>query len=235
MATIDPSADALSTSTSNSVTSLIDVSRKVTSVVSDDGAKSHTRPMPSKDDHWTTRGGLLTTTDGRNLFWSQDRYSVFLRLELFPQEKVLSVNINGILPYRDRFSATGSAKKSRIRCQASSGSDVGYLVLEGDLPHPVHLAEDEDDLDWCIERDKTGVMRDARFLLVTLYKAVPMQGLFVWWRRPLMEFPEVEQDDPNFAATGASNEFLKAWEEAHELFKQKKHKAHPDLYKEGVE
>jgi hypothetical protein len=49
-----------------------------------------------------------------------------------------------------------------------------------------------------------------------------MQGLFVWWRRPLMEFPEVEVERDGGSTSGGSQEFLKAWEEAHKLFRAKK-------------
>ena len=203
---------------------------------------------------WTERGGLVTVTTGnRKLYWTQDRYSVTLRLELnggggegessseLEEEKVQSVDVDGILPYSDRFSAVGSTKPI-LRCQSKS-SRGGIVVLEGELPHPVHLAEEDDDgvVDWSVDvRDDDDDNSNknsccCRFLMITLYKAVPMQGLSVWWRRPLMEFPELlDLDrargvDPNNSSSGtgtatASQDFLKTWEEAHKIFREEKMK-----------
>ena len=130
---------------------------------------------------WTERGGCVTktTVDGnerRMLYWSQDRYSVTFRLELInagEEEKVRAVNISGILPYCDRFSATGSTRP-HLRCQGITNKTKSSILLEGELPHPVHLAEGDDDVDWSVVRDDS----TRRFLMITLYKAVPMQVSF---------------------------------------------------------
>ena len=51
------------------------------------------------------------------------------------------------------------------------------------------------------------------------------KGLFVWWRRPLMEFPEVDIEQVKDQTSGtASQDFLKTWEEAHKIFREKKNK-----------
>ena len=181
-----------------------------------------TRPTTSKKStptSWTDHGGLVKakTNEGRerSLHWAQDRYSVTLRLELQSGEKVKSVTVDGILPYSDRFSAVGSTKPKLV---CSSGAEI---LLEGELPHPVHLSEDDDDVvDWSIE--DTG----GRFLVITLHKAVPMQGLSVWWRRPLMEFPEVDMNAVRGESNqgNASKEFLEAWEQAHKIFREGKQK-----------
>ncbi|OEU14682.1 hypothetical protein FRACYDRAFT_241234 [Fragilariopsis cylindrus CCMP1102] len=238
---------------------------------------------------WTERGGLVeseSTTivvDGnpqkRKLYWSQDRYSVTLRLELLlhghnnnnngeeeeeeKREKIQSVDVDGILPFSDRHCATGSTRPV-LRCQGiitnannnnnnntkvigvnknnNNNIDPNNLVLllEGELPHPVYIAEDDDeDVDWSVVQDESS----RRFLMITLYKAVPMQGIFVWWRRPMMHFPELDlqqvKDDPttttpavaSSAAAGstiepaaASQDFLKSWEEAHKIFREEKMK-----------
>ena len=152
------------------------------------------------------------------MYWSQDRYSVTLRLELGEGEKVKSVVVEGILPYADRWSAVGSTK-AKLVCK--SGEEV---LLEGELPHAVHLAEEDLAVDWSVEDEQM-----YRFLVVTLHKAVPMQGLTVWWRRPLMSFPEadltvIRGDDKSKQQGAASKEFLDAWEEAHKIFREGKQK-----------
>lgn len=215
-------------------------------------ASKTTKPPPkstsaigdtSAPPSWTERGGLLASDGGdvehkikRKLYWAQDRYSVTLRLELRKEEKVGSVIVEGILPYSDRWSAVGSTKP-RLVCRSSSADNV--TLLEGELPHPVHLAEEDSDdglIDWTV----TAVAADEhRFLVITLHKAVPMQGLSVWWRRPLMEFPEADLDavrgsgnsSGGSGASGtlsgggaASKDFLEAWEEAHKIFREGKQK-----------
>ena len=246
---------------------------------------------PNNDENssssWTERGGLVeseSTTivvDGnpqkRKLYWSQDRYSVTLRLELLlhghnnnngeeeeeeeKREKIQSVDVNGILPFSDRHCATGSTRPV-LRCQGiitnANNNNINktkviggnknnnnidpnnlVLLLEGELPHPVYIAEDDDnDVDWSVVQDDSS----RRFLMITLYKAVPMQGIFVWWRRPMMQFPELDlqqvKDDPttttsvaaSSSAAGstiepaASPDFLKSWEEAHKIFREGKMK-----------
>ena len=95
------------------------------------------------------------------------------------------------------------------------------MFLEGELPHPVHLAEGDDDVDWSVVRDNL----NRRFLMITFYKAVPMQGLFVWWRRPLMEFPEINIEQVKDQSSGTSSQdFLNTWEEAHKIFQKEKNK-----------
>lgn len=213
----------------------------------------------SQASSWTERGGLVVVTttaagngddddqpkqQGRKLYWSQDRYSVTFRLELKEVEgKVQSVDVAGILPYSDRFSAVGSTKPT-LRCKGKTKNknddDSLLMLLEGELPHPVHLAEDDEDgvVDWSVvvreEEDNSSSInsRSCRFLMITLYKAVPMHGLSVWWRRPLMEFPELDLDQvkdtkttqTTSGAATASQEFRKTWEEAHKIFREEKKK-----------
>jgi hypothetical protein len=164
-----------------------------------------------KSSSWTEQGGLLQTKDdNRELHWSQDRYSLTIRLQLLEGEKIMSVQVENMLRYTERFTATGTTKPKLTIYGTDSKS-----ILVGELPHPVHACEDDDgDIDWTIE--STG---NKRFVTVTLYKAVPMQGLFIWWKHPLQEYPEI---DIERSSNEGSQEFLKAWEEAHEMFKAKK-------------
>ncbi|KAG7358326.1 hypothetical protein IV203_014914 [Nitzschia inconspicua] len=169
----------------------------------------------NESNTWVQHGGMVTTDQDRKLYWCQDRYSIALRLELKPEEKVSRVTVDGILSYRDRHAAMGTHKQ-HLKCVGKSGT-TDTVLLEGDLPHPVHLAEDDEGVDWSIVRDS----HNTRYLLITMYKAVPMLGVFLWWKRPLMQFTEVdiEGDHKN---TAASQEFLSAWEEAHKMFREKR-------------
>ena len=59
------------------------------------------------------------------------------------------------------------------------------------------------------------------FLHVTLYKAVPMEGMFIWWDQLLAHcLPKIDlsmQDRKD----DEKKTFKDAWEEAHDLFRQK--------------
>eukprot|EP00532_Pseudo-nitzschia_australis_P004375 CAMPEP_0168200316 /NCGR_PEP_ID=MMETSP0139_2-20121125/22977_1 /TAXON_ID=44445 /ORGANISM="Pseudo-nitzschia australis, Strain 10249 10 AB" /LENGTH=304 /DNA_ID=CAMNT_0008125535 /DNA_START=318 /DNA_END=1229 /DNA_ORIENTATION=+ len=191
---------------------------------------------------WTERGGLVVVAANdqqqeehqhRNLYWAQDRYSVTLRLEVKEDEKVRSVDVRGILPYSDRFAAVGSTKpklsirRRGVRVNGSDNDDdnnksstkgtLPLLLLEGELPHPVHFAEGDDDenlVDWSVEEATWKKNHFTKHLTITLHKAVPMQGLSLWWRRPLTDFPEVDLDHVkvgNPSSNGASNDFRQAW------------------------
>ena len=114
-------------------------------------------PANNFPSFWTDHGGLAKLKDGEpSLYWAQDRYTVTLRLELSKGEKTKSVVVEGILPYADRWSAVGSTKPTLV-CRSSE-----TVLLEGELPHPVHFAEEDSDVDWCVE---------DRILVVTLNKA----------------------------------------------------------------
>mmetsp|Transcript_19408 Transcript_19408/g.45144 ORF Transcript_19408/g.45144 Transcript_19408/m.45144 type:complete len:328 (-) Transcript_19408:485-1468(-) len=186
----------------------------------------------------TTGGGGETTLRRRSLYWSQDRYSVTLRLELSggASEKVASVSVEGILPYRDRNAATATTVKPKL----VAVSACGEVLLTGELPHPVHRTEDDDDEeeqrglddntvlldDWSIVT-ATGDASDdpKRFLTIVLYKAVPMEGLTLWWRRPIADVPEADASEIRGETSGGAKsreDFLAAWEAAHEQFREKR-------------
>jgi hypothetical protein len=188
----------------------------------------------SKDDNdtskWTQNGGLVTTETGHKLYWSQDRYAVTFRLALDDHVKAkdLKVHVEGMLPYSDRNHAVGSTKPvlqimilpTTSPTTAAIATATATPLLQGDLPHPVHWAQEDEEektMDWSIER----CLGSTNFLVFSLRKAVPMQGMFVWWRRPLLSFPEV--DVPAASSTNTtSQEFSNAWEEAHKLFREKR-------------
>jgi hypothetical protein len=177
-------------------------------------ASSPTPNADSRDAYatWTTKGGSVVTSLDRKLFWCQDRYSVIIRLELISkEEKVQGIHAEGVVPYADRFCAVGTIKP-QIRVQSTTGA----VLLEGEVPHSIHYAQEEDEVEWSVERS----CLDERFLAITFYKAVPTQGLSIWWRRPMMHFEEMEVEKQESSQT--SQEFLQAWEEAHRLFREKK-------------
>lgn len=196
------------------------------------------------ENAWISKGGSVVTVDNRLLYWSQDRYSVQIRLELLThpqqQETIERVQVEGILPYADRHCATGSQKPRLVitgRCCVMSDTDSHqtgtagpspalFTMLEGDLPHPVHWSQDDDgeakSLDWTIERNPTDNDEQRRYVLITLHKAVPMEGLFVWWKRPLLKFDEISLEEGGTERSAASKEFLQAWDEAHRIFRETK-------------
>jgi hypothetical protein len=230
---------AATTTTTTSATSHLSSSSAVVVAKETPVSKAPGNTKGGIPDAWIERGGTVITTANQNrqLHWCQDRYSVTLRLQLLNEsEKVSTVTVDGILPYRDRHAAMGTTKKPHLKCVGSNNknnnnkneSDHHVLLLEGDLPHPVHLAEDDDDddntVDWSVVWDDGN---HARYLQITLYKAVPMQGVFIWWKRPMMQFDERENNNNKNSqtegtTTSASKEFLSAWEEAHKMFREKR-------------
>ncbi|CAJ1970066.1 unnamed protein product [Cylindrotheca closterium] len=171
---------------------------------------------------WQEKGGMVSITSSSNhnrrLYWSQGRYSVLLRLELFQEEKIKSVQVNGSVSYRDRFCAVGSSRPTiqvHSTSAAAAKSEELKLLLEGELPHAVHFSEDEDEIEWSVERSN----RDERFLTITLFKASPIQDVSVWWQRPLMAFDEIEIETKS---DSGPQSFQQAWEEAHKIFQQRR-------------
>ena len=101
------------------------------------------------------------------------------------------------------------------------------VLLRGELPRPIHLNQDEDEIDYEIE-DNLGAVGEGgdgactKLVSITMAKAVPMEGMVLWWDRPLVGYPAIDvakiQD-----ATGQSKQeaWKKAWDEAHKLFREK--------------
>ncbi|KAL3799647.1 hypothetical protein ACHAW5_004518 [Stephanodiscus triporus] len=76
-------------------------------------------------------------------------------------------------------------------------------MLSGRLPRPVHLNEDEDEIDYEIEEcrirhrpsssSSSSSCRECdRVVAITLPKAVPMDGMTIWWDRPLVGYPRID-------------------------------------------
>ncbi|GAX20486.1 hypothetical protein FisN_22Hh056 [Fistulifera solaris] len=161
--------------------------------------------QPAKDEipsEWTEKGDHVILENNIELWWSQDRYSVTIRMRL--EVKVQSVQVEPILSYQDRHCATGT-QTLVLKILTSDGA----LWFEDSLPHPVHLAEDDDTVDWTIV-----TYQQHKYLTIILYKATPMANMFVWWKRPFLQCPErsIDNNDKSRRA------FHQAWAEAHQQF-----------------
>ncbi|KAL9178401.1 hypothetical protein ACHAXT_000048 [Thalassiosira profunda] len=201
-------------------------------------------------DQLTRNGGThhsLSTTYQKGklpLYWSQDRYTVTLRLGFPPSEfpsKSIRVRVEGALKYSDRHSAVGSGAMSGHKSEAEGDASYGSVevvsvskdggketvLLRGELPRPIHLNQDEDEVDYEIE-DNLGAGGDGgdgactKLVSITMAKAVPMEGMVLWWDRPLVGYPATDITKIQ-GATGQSKQeaWKKAWDEAHKLFREK--------------
>lgn len=179
----------------------------------------------AKIEDWSQNGGVVTTEMGAKLYWSQDRYSVCLRLSL-PSSQVkgnqLQVNIENMLPFKDRHIAVGTDQKAQLNViWTDPATGDSKMLLEGDFPHAVHASEDEE-LDWGIDRlTEHDSKKEVALLVITVRKAVPMEGVVIWWKRPLTKFAEIDPTQANPGDASRAKEFQNAWEEAHRQFREK--------------
>ena len=163
---------------------------------------------------WTVKGGVSEITE-TTIYWTQERYSITMRL-VAPEYSSFTVKVHGILSFVDRSSAAATASSSPrlVVWRKDKKSPAKQKVwFEGGLPHAVHYAQDDDkDIDWSVER-----FHERPYLVFTLYKAVPMEGVFIWWKRPLTQCPEIEWRSESDSSSNAA--FQEAWAEAHKQFK----------------
>ena len=199
------------------------------------------------------------------IYWSQDRYTITLRMafpsSIFPT-KTIRVRVNGALKYSDRYSAVGSGTMnggeesdygsvevvSIISHQGKDDEEI--MLLKGKLPHPIHLNQDEDGIDFEIEDNNLVVVdvgddiskdecnnknnNNNKLVTIIMPKAVPMSGMVIWWDCPLVGYPKINVSaiqDRSKRGGGDINEttqqgmkkeaFQVAWEEAHKMFKEK--------------
>jgi hypothetical protein len=232
---------------------------------------SSSRSIPAS---WTEKGSVceITTTSPignvsqkTQLYWSQDRSTVTFRFALIAASPLDSSSssynkkneeaslvrgwncrVPGILSYDNRTSAIGTTgDKPRLILTHSNKNNVTLSFFDGELPYPVHLAQDDDQVDWSIERIESPTLssilppdsnNSVPFLCVTLFKATPMAGMVLWWNRPFTTCPELAQMEWRKSTTdhttksggggggtaGAESSFQQAWDEAHRLFKEKR-------------
>jgi hypothetical protein len=163
-------------------------------------------------DSWTEKGSAEIVQDCY-LYWCQDRYSVTLRLAV-PDHGKWTCNVSNLLAYEDRLIAVGNTPKSVLEIKRKDKETI--VLFKKELAYPVHAAEDEEGgggVDWSIENRGPG-----KYMTITLYKAVPMEGITIWWKRPLAEMEEISLDWRD----QTSGAFQDAWKEAHEKFREKR-------------
>lgn len=218
---------------------------------------------------------IVQTSDKNDItlpiYWSQDRYAVTLRLGfshlLFPS-KSIRVRVTGALNYKDRFSAVGSGAMSGYKEETQDGSiafgaveivSVGVdrhevVLLSDKLPRPIYLNQDEDEVGFDIEDNNLvddtttpDATKCTKFVAMTLPKAVPMEGMIIWWEHALEMLPKIDtssiQERNNSVERVMSIEeynasmdkkqsstpveaskkeaFAKAWNEAHQMFRER--------------
>ena len=167
-------------------------------------------------------------------YWSQDRATVVVRIPIDNNSNNNNNSDNNndnskwdccvesILSYRDRQCGVMNSEHPQrlvVQCTSSNSASPTVVLLQGTLSHPVHLAEDDDTVDWSIEQDTTVTTQPLRYLCVTLYKATPMAGLAIWWKKLLQQEPQEIVFD--WMDNTQTNAFQQAWETAHEQFRTK--------------
>ena len=168
-------------------------------------------------------GGNHTTTISTirpplhlQVYWSQDRYAVTLRVG-FPTNRfpscTIRVKVVCALKYEDRHSAVGSGSMmadhinskqnddddddddddekpsyGSVTIVSESGNGQETVLFTGLSPRPIHLNQDEDEVEYKIENseitnDDNTVSRACcdRFVSITMPKAVPMHKLVMLW------------------------------------------------------
>ncbi|KAL7527176.1 hypothetical protein ACHAWF_002066 [Thalassiosira exigua] len=198
------------------------------------------------------------------LCWSQDRHTVVLSLGFPPQifpTRGIRVRVEGALSYEERERAVGGGggATSGGIAGGNAGEEAGgeggkeasfgsvevvsvsneakeeTALLKGNLPRPIHLDRDEEEVDWEIE-DRLGEDDDdddderkcTKLVTIAMSKAAPMAGMALWWDRPLTGHPTIDvstirgRRGANETGNDETKEaFRNAWEEAHATFRER--------------
>lgn len=189
-------------------------------------SRSQQQTKANHIENWVENGSQVKTASGLDLFWSQDRYSVTFRLALPSNDipgKHIQVKLQGVHPYASRSIAVGNDKVASLKLITSNNNNT--VLLEGDFPHAIHAAEDnvsEDNntADWEIDR-VVEAGKQVSYWVMTVQKATPMEGLVIWWKHPLKQFPEIEARQANPNNSAKAEAFQQAWDEAHRQFREK--------------
>uniref|UniRef100_A0A7S1BWG7 CS domain-containing protein n=1 Tax=Corethron hystrix TaxID=216773 RepID=A0A7S1BWG7_9STRA len=190
-------------------------------------------------------GTFVDSITKSRIIWSQDRYNVIISVPFDPCKiapKDIRVKLVGALSFSDRFSAVGGELNSEgheqghkkgslsvttTRCSSSEGNSLSSVLFEGSLPHFVHLAEDEDGAEWEFENfehfhlDPAEIGEETKLLRVTFRKAVPMQGISIWWDRPFSHCPAIDTKKIQQRNESSQSQAIDSWNEAHQLFREK--------------
>lgn len=179
-------------------------------------AEPSVRQSSTKQDDWTRKGAAILDPKiyPYPLYWSQDRTTCTLRILLDKDinTKHLNCQVTHLISYAERNSSTTSSTLEQDLLVTCSKT----VLLQDRLVYPVHVEENEEGVDWSIQRLENG----APVLMVVLWKATPMQGMALWWKRPMQKCPAAEwkQDD---SASQASKDFQAAWNQANEEFRKR--------------
>lgn len=217
---ISVTGEATAQQSPTSIMSKSPVTSSSTSVSKSDAKQSSSDPaLPSG---WTEKGGS-TRFGGTDIVWTQDRESVTMRFLIADKRstKGWNVQVTGMLKYADRKAGVATSTKPHLEIRQQD-----CVFIQASLPHPIHGSQDDDDdadevangaksVDWTIERSKN----DRAYIAVSFFKAAPMDGVAVWWSRPLEGADDIDMEWRT-GSTAASN-FQQAWEEAHKQFRQK--------------
>ncbi len=184
-------------------------------------SKAEKPQIASRMKRMTKNGGTFVDPVTMNqICWSQDREEA--ALHIFYDQSIASkdirVHLVGALKYEDRYSAVGSQEYKGTLKVSAMGRDT---ILEGDLEYSTYIAENEILVDFEIDVSDPS----AKFIKITLLKAVPMQGLSIWWKRPLAQFPAIDVVS-DIDGRNKQEQWKKSWEEAHRIFSNKKKETH---------
>jgi hypothetical protein len=138
------------------------------------------------------------------------------------------VTVTNLLKYADRQAAVMTDTTppqiltiSEILGSNSSSSSTVVVLLKGTLSRPVHLAEDDDTVDWSIEtittRCNSSSSMEKKYIHIVLYKATPFPGMALWWKQCFLE--ETHEIEIDWVDPKTKSAFQKAWDEAHEQFR----------------
>lgn len=186
------------------------------------------RSQSNLNQRLTKNGGQFTDEATQSqIFFSQDRQEVTIHIEFDACEiksKDIRVIASGMVAYGERNAAVGGGEcngKLKVTAKVDNrNGNTTKTLIEGELPHKIHLAEDEDEVEWEILAED-----DRKFVVVTLRKAVPMAGVVIWWDCILLHCPKIDlsgiegRNKTSSDSSGAGME--SAWEKAHRLFKEK--------------
>jgi hypothetical protein len=206
-------------------TAVTPVAEATTTITSKQSATDQFPPT-----HWTERG-CKCELQGRTLYWTQDRTTVNIRMSLLPDmesHRGWKCIVHGSVDFANRLSAT-LTDDSRPCLEVTHNLNT---IIKGTLAYPVYTTPENEDsmdgsnVDWSIESvsaSAAGGLACTRFVTITLYKAVPMAGLTLWWSRLSMETPTIEVQTGSTSSTSSTSSaraFEEAWRTAHEGFRQ---------------
>lgn len=189
--------------------------------------------VSSREMKLTKNGSSFIDPVTKNqIFWSQDRTEVILNIPydyLSIITRDIRIHVTGALRYEERFSAgihnsshsTETEGKSRGKLVISAvGRELP--ILDAEMCYPIYLPEGEDELDWEVIN-----IAAEKVICLTLFKAVPIYGVTVWWSRPFRHLPKInihsDIEDRHLSKDDKikQRQWKEAWDEAHRQFHNK--------------